>query len=414
MADTNSILVVGGGIAGITAALEAAEVGHDVILIERNPYLGGRVAQMYRYFPKLCPPSCGLEINYKRLKSNPRVTIMTQAEVASVSGEAGDFSVELKIQPRYVNDKCTACGKCAEACGVEVDNPFNYSMNKMKAAYLPHSNAFPARYVLAPELAANADEAKKVADACEYGAINLEDAERTETVKAAAVVWATGWDPNDVADLDYYGGGNFDNVITNVQMERLASDEGPTGGKILSPRSGEAPKHVVFVQCAGSRDENHLAYCSGICCLASLKQASYVREQCPDAKVTICFIDIRCPDRLEEVYVKAQADEGITFIKSKIADLAQNDETGEITVNGEDTLKGTRFVEQADLVVLATGIVPNKPAVELSADDYGFLTVAQEAGHLPAGCVMKPTEVSSSVQDGTAAALRAIQTIVAR
>ena len=413
MADTNSILVVGGGMAGITAALEAAEVGQDVILIERNPYLGGRVAQMYRYFPKLCPPSCGLEINYKRLKNNPRVRIQTMAEVASVSGDAGDFTVELKIQPHYVNDKCTACDKCAQACTVEVDNPFNYGMDKMKGAYLPHLNAFPSLYALHPDLVANADEAKKVADACEVGAVDLEDAERTETLKVGAIVWATGWDPNDIADLDYYGGGNYDNVVTNVQMERLAADEGPTGGKILSPRTGEAPKHVLFVQCAGSRDENHLPYCSGICCLASLKQASYVREQLPETKVTICFIDIRCPDRLEEVYVKAQADEGITFIKSKVADLQQDEETGEISVNGEDTMAGTRFVEKADLVVLATGIVPNQPAsgVELGKDDYGFLTVAQPAGHWPAGCVMKPVEVSSTVQDGTAAALRAIQTL---
>ena len=413
MADEKSILVVGGGIAGITAALEAAEAGKDVILIERNTYLGGRVAQMYRYFPKLCPPSCGLEINFKRLKGNPRVRILTQTEVASVAGEAGDFTVELKSAPRFVNDKCTACGKCAEACELEVDNPFNYDMDKMKAAYLPHEHAFPAQFALHPDLVADADAAKKVADACEYGAIDLADAEKTEAFNVGAIVWATGWDPYDPAGLDYYGNGKFDDMITNVQMERLAAQEGPTGGKILR-KNGEAPKHVVFVQCAGSRDEHHLGYCSGICCLASIKQASYVREQLPDAKVTICFIDIRCPDRLEEVYVKAQADEGIRFIKSKIADITQDEESGALVVNGEDTEKGVRFVEQADLVVLATGIVPNKPAFELGADDYGFLTAAQPAGHNPAGCVMKPNEVSSTVQDGTAAALRAIQTIVAR
>ena len=413
MADEKNILVVGGGMAGISAALEAAETGHRVILVERNPYLGGRVAQMYRYFPKLCPPSCGLEINYKRLKNNPLVTIYTQTEVASVAGEEGNFEVELTVNPRFVNDKCTCCGSCAEACELEVDNPFNYDMNQMKAAYLPHVNAFPARYVLHPDLVADAEAAKKVADACDYGAIELDQAERTEKIAAAAIVWATGWDPYDPKDIEYYGFGKYDNVITNVMMERLAADDGPTAGKILCPKNGEPPKSVVFVQCAGSRDENFLGYCSGICCLASLKQATYVREQLPDAKVSICYIDIRTPDRLEDFYVQVQKDEGVTFVKSKIADIAEDEKTGELVVNGEDTLKNERFQTRADLVVLATGIVPCGTGIDAELDDYGFYLPVQAAGQVAAGCNMKPTEVSSTVQDGTAAALRAIQTIVA-
>jgi quinone-modifying oxidoreductase subunit QmoA len=367
---------------------------------------------MYRYFPKLCPPSCGLEINYKRLSANPRVRILTQAEVTGISGEAGDLSVEVRVQPRYVNARCTCCGSCAEACGLELDNPFNYGMDRMKAAYLPHPHAFPKRYVLHPELVHNG-EAQKVKEACEYGAIDLDDAERSETIAAAAVVWATGWDPFDPTTVEYYGFREHRNMITNVMMERLAADDGPTKGKILRPSDGAPPKHVVFVQCAGSRDENHLAYCSGICCLASLKQATYVREQLPEAKVTICFIDIRTPDRLEDFYVKVQADEGVEFIKSKIADITPA-EGAELLLNGEDTVAGQRFQTRADLVVLATGIVPNPAPVELQKDDYGFLLWDQQSGHFPAGCVMKPTEVSSTVQDGTAAALRAIQTKVAR
>jgi len=397
--------------AGISAALEAAEVGHHVTLVERNPYLGGRVAQMYRYFPKLCPPSCGLEINYKRLKKNPRVRVLTQAEVTSVSGQEGAFQVEVKCQPRHVNSKCTCCGKCSEACTLEVDNPFNYDMNKMKAAYLPHPNAFPQRYVLHPSLLQDAAQAKKVAEACEFGAIDLEEQERTETLEVGAVVWATGWGPYDPKGVEYYHFGQHKNVITNVMLERLAAQDGPTGGKILRPSDGQPPKHVVFVQCAGSRDENHLAYCSGICCLASLKQATYVREQYPDSKVTICFIDIRTPDRLEDFYVKVQQDSNVEFVKSKIADVSENPETGEVTLNGEDTLGNKRFSTTADLVVLATGIVPNRTAFALKLDDYGFALSAQPAGHFPAGCIMRPEEVSSTVQDGTAAALRAIQAI---
>ncbi len=399
--------------AGISAALEAAEVGHHVILVERNPYLGGRVAQMYRYFPKLCPPSCGLEINYKRIKNNPRITVLTMAEPVAVSGEDGAFEVEVKVHPRHVNAKCTNCGACGEACELEVDNPFNYGMNKMKAAYLPHENAFPLQRVMHPDLVAS-DEAGKVKDACKYGAIDMDETERTETLQVGSIVWATGWDPFQPQEIEYYKFGESDNVITNVMFERISAEDGPTGGKILRPSDGEAPKHVVFVQCAGSRDENHLAYCSGVCCLASLKQATYVREQLPETKVTVCFIDIRTPDRLEDFYAKVQADEGVTFVKSKIADISEDAESGEVTLNGEDTLAGKRFDTKADLVVLATGLVPNGVPAELQADDYGFLLSDQPAGHFPAGCVMQPVEVSSTVQDGTAAALRAIQSIVAR
>ena len=274
---------------------------------------------------------------------------------------------------------------------------------------LPHPSAFPARYVLHPELVKDAAAAKKVKDACEYDAIDLDDAERTETYKVGGIVWATGWDPYDPKEIEYYRGGEAKNIMTNVLFERMADPDGPTGGKIQRPSDGAEPRHVVFVQCAGSRDEHYLAYCSGICCLASLKQATYVREALPECKVTICYIDIRTPDRLEDFYVKVQQDEGVRFVKSKIADITEDPASGELTLNGEDTMAGKRFQETADLVVLATGIVPNRPLEQVKTDDYGFLLTDQPAGQFAAGCNMRPTEVSSTVQDGTAAALRAIQ-----
>jgi quinone-modifying oxidoreductase subunit QmoA len=407
--DKKKILVVGGGIAGITAALEAAEVGREVILVERNPHLGGRVAQLFRYFPKLCPPSCGLEINYRRLKSNPRLQVLTMTEVVSVAGREGDFTVTVRTAPRFVNEKCTCCGKCTEACELEVPNPFNYGMSTMKAAYLPHANAFPARYVLHPDLVAKREAAEKVKAACEPGAIDLDEKARTAELKVGAIVWATGWDPFDPTKVEYYGYGKHPDLITNVMMERLAALDGPTGGKILRRSDGKPPGHVVFVQCAGSRDEHHLAYCSGVCCLASLKQATYVREQLPESKVTICYIDIRTPDRLEDFYLKVQKDGNVSFVKSKIADISARD--GKLLLAGEDTLAGKRVALEADLVVLATGIVPCRPSESLKSDEYGFLTRDQVPGQSVAGCAAAPVEVSSTVQDGTAAALRAIQSV---
>jgi len=415
---SQAILVVGGGMSGITAALEAAEAGYDVVLVERNPYLGGRVTQLYQYFPKLCPPNCGLEINFRRMRQNPKVRFFTMAEVASISGREGDYDVTVKMAPRYVNEKCTCCGKCAEACEAEIDNPFNYGMDKIKAAYLPHEFAFPMRYILDPSIVGT-DQGKKCLDACEYGAIDPDMKETTFDLKVGAIVWAAGWNPYDAAKIDYYGFGEYKNVITNVMMERMAAPNGPTGGRILRPSDKKEPKNIAFIQCAGSRDENHLPYCSGICCLASLKQTTYVRERKPDCDIAIFFIDIRALDRLEDFYVKVQADRKVAFIKSKIANITEDEGTGNLILEGENTRTGEQILMNFDMVVLATGMVPNRieldAAPDVTHDEYGFFTNnPEQPGIYGAGCVRTPTDVASSVQDATAGALKAIQSIARR
>jgi len=415
---SQTLLVVGGGMSGITAALEAAEAGYDVVLVEKNPYLGGRVTQLYQYFPKLCPPNCGLEINFRRMRLNPKIRFFTMAEMAGISGREGDYDVTVKLSPRFVNEKCTCCGKCADVCEAEIDNPFNYGMDRMKAAYLPHEFAFPMRYVLDPSIVGT-DQGKKCLDACEYGAIDLDMKETIFDLKVGSIVWAAGWNPYDAAKIDYYGFGEYKNVITNVMMERMAAPNGPTGGKILRPSDKKEPKNIAFIQCAGSRDENHLPYCSGICCLASLKQTTYVRERQPACDITIFFIDIRAVDRLEDFYVKVQADPKVTFIKSKIANITEEEGTGNLILEGENTRSGEQILMNFDLVVLATGMVPNRielaAAPDVSYDDYGFfVNHPDKAGIYGAGCVRTPTDVASSVQDATAGALKAIQSIARR
>ncbi|MDY6972433.1 MAG: CoB--CoM heterodisulfide reductase iron-sulfur subunit A family protein [Thermodesulfobacteriota bacterium] len=416
--ETQSILVVGSGMSGLTAAIEAAEAGYDTIILERNPYLGGRVAQLHYYFPKLCPPLCGLEINFRRIRQNPRVRCFTMAEVEKISGDEGNFDVAIKLNPRYVNEKCTACGKCAEACTTEIENPFNFGMDKIKAAYLPHSMAYPMRYVLDPVLVKSSD-AQKVKEACPYDAIDLDMEPRSVELKVGAIVWATGWKPYDANKLDTYGFGQFPDVITNVMMERLASWSGPTQGKIVRPSDGNPPKTVAFVQCAGSRDENHLPFCSGVCCLASMKQANYVREQYPDAKIYIFYIDIRATDRLEDFYNKTKEDENIQFFKGKVAKITQDETNKGLILRVEDTTAEELHEIPMDMVVLATGMQPNTSEMPLptqvSYDDYGFVASQNaKAGIYSAGCVRTPTFVSEVVQDGTAAALKAIQSVVRR
>jgi quinone-modifying oxidoreductase subunit QmoA len=337
--------------------------------------------------------------------------------VQSISGTEGDFNVSIRLNPRYVNEKCTACGKCAEACTMEIDNTFNFGMSRIKAAYLPHDFAYPMRYVLDPSLV-QSGEAQAVKDACPYEAIELDMSERTMDLKVGAVVWATGWKPYDANKLDTYGFGNYPDVITNVMMERLASFTGPTQGKILRPSNGEAPETVAFVQCAGSRDENHLPFCSGICCLASMKQATYIREQYPDAKISIFYIDIRATDRLEDFYNRVKADENLHFFKGKVAQIEKND-NNQMVLRVEDTTSESLNEIAVDLVVLATGMQPNTSdsplPVDVPYDDYGFAaSQSLKPGIYAAGCTRTPTFVAEVVQDGTAAALKAIQSIARR
>jgi len=406
------ILVVGGGISGITAAVEAAEVGAEVILIEKEPSLGGRVAQLRYYFPKLCPPNCGLEINYRRIKTNPRIKVYTMTEITEISGEKGNYKVKVIIKPRYVNDNCTACGDCEKVCEGERVSEFDFGLRKTKAIYLPHPMAFPMKYILDKEALAPGD-LERIMSACKYNAIDPDMKEETLEFEVGAIIWATGWKPYDATKLDNLGYGKYVNVITNMQMERLASPWGPTGGKILRPSDQSFPKKVAFVQCAGSRDENHLPYCSYICCLASLKQSLYLAEQDPEAEALIFYIDIRTPGRYEKFLRRAQNEARITFIKGKVAKIEEDPETKDLIVTAEDILSGKKIHERVNLVVLALGMQPSIAGINikgLEVDENGF--VISENGIIACGCAKIPLDVMTSNETATGAALKAIQTIL--
>ncbi|MHB8348136.1 MAG: CoB--CoM heterodisulfide reductase iron-sulfur subunit A family protein [Acidiferrobacterales bacterium] len=416
VATNETILVVGGGISGMTAALEAAECGKDVVLVEKNPSLGGRVSQLYKYFPKLCHPTCGMEINLRRIRANKHLRVLTLAEVDKVEGRPGDYTVTIRLSPRYVNENCTACGACADAVSAEIDNPFNYKLNKMKAAYLPFSMAYPQRYVVDPSIIGTPD-AEKAKAACKYDAIDLGMKEQILTLKIGAIVWATGWRPYDAAKIQPYGYDRFDNVVTSVEFERMMDPFGPTAGKLLRPSDGKEAKNVAFIQCAGSRDRNHLKHCSRICCMASLKQSTYVNEQFGDqAQSTIYYIDIRAIDRLEDFYQKVRSNPTVKFVKSKVANITEERDSRDVILHGVDTEGYHRYDNRHDLCVLAIGMEPSVDANGIPggvhADASGFMEANAANGAIfGAGCATNALDVNRAVQSATAASLRAIQVI---
>jgi len=413
VATNQTILVVGGGISGMTAALEAAETGKQVVLVEKRPYLGGRVSQLYKYFPKLCHPTCGLEINQRRAKMNPNLTIITMAEVTDINGDAGNYTAKVKLAPRYVNENCTACGDCGKVVEAEFDDEYNYGLSKRKGAYLPHVMAHPMQYVLDPQIIGT-DDGQKAKDACKYNAIYLDDAEKEVEFPCRAVIWATGWKPYDAAKIQPYGYDRYENVITSVEFERLADPKGPTGGKLVRPSDGKEAKNVAFIQCAGSRDRNHLLHCSRICCMASLKQTHYVTDAYDDADVSIYYIDIRAIDRFEDFYAKVKAKDNVKFIKSKVASITQNE--GSPVLNGVDVEGYNRYANEHDLVVLAVGMEPSVDkdsfpvAIEINRE--GFIEASESNGGVfAAGSASDALDVNRAVQHATGAALKAVQVV---
>jgi quinone-modifying oxidoreductase subunit QmoA len=416
MAENKKVLVVGGGMSGLTTAIEVAEAGFEAHIVEKSPYLGGRVAQINKYFWKLCPPNCGLEIQFKRIKNNPRMKFYTLAEVESIQGEEGNFDVTINIHPRYVNDKCVGCNACAEACPSYRENDFNFGMDKTKAAYLPHEQAFPFQYVIDAKTCSK-DCMKACVEACKYNAIDLDMKPEKVNIKVGAVVLATGWNPYDMGKLDLLGSGQIKNVITNMMMERLASGDGPTKGKIIRPSDGKEVKNVAFVQCAGSRDENHLPYCSYICCLASLKHAMYIREQYPDAKVTIFYIDIRTPGLYEQrFYWKIKDDPKVSFVKGKVASIVEEAGSKDVTVVVEDIYGGGKIKETFDMVVLATGMEAttksSKVGMNIAHTVDGLVDDgALKKGIYAVGTIKNPADVARSVQDATGAAMKSIRSL---
>lgn len=391
---------------GVTAATEIAETGRQVILLEVLPYLGGQVIRMNNYFPKLCPPACGMEINFRRIRQNSRIAVLTGARLESLGGEKGRFRAVVVKAPRFVNDRCTACGKCTEVCPVEIPDDFNAGFTQIKAIHLPHPMAYPMKYHIDGS-ACLKDSCAKCTEVCSYGAIDLKAKEERTELEVSSVLYATGWhsyDAGKIAELKYNESAD---IVTNTEFERLLAAAGPGKGKLLRPSDGKPVKEVLFVQCAGSRDENHLPYCSAVCCTASMKHALNVVTLDKESRCTICYIDLRVSGRNEDFLKKVEAHERISLRRGKVAKIVTGG--AQLEAVAEDSLSGRRITYSADLVVLATGLVPNTEQIGLQKNDYGFVIDDDGSGIFAAGCTRKPLDVSASVKDVTAKALKTIQ-----
>ena len=431
-------LVVGGGIAGIQAALEIADAHHKVYLVEKEPSLGGHMAQFDKTFPTLDCAACILTPRMTSVGSHPYIDLHTWSEVTKVEGFVGNFTVTLKKKPRYVlEDICTGCGICVEKCPVLVqDDGYGAGLSYRKAIYTPFAQAVPNIPVLDTETCVYFVKGKGSCRACEKfcptepNSIVFDQQPETLTLRVGNIVLATGFDMFDARRIPQYGYGRLPNVFTNLELERMCNAAGPTAGKV-TPRDGKTvPKAVGIVHCVGSRDRNYNNYCSSICCMQSLKLAHLVKER-TDAEVYNFYIDMRTPFKDYDEFYQRVLDEGVHFVRGKVAEVSAvpigpEEEDGKLYVQVEDTLVGRQRRIPLDMVVLAAGLEPRQDAKKV-AQTFGIscsmngwyiekhpkldpISTMTE-GVFIAGCATGPKDIPASVSQGAAAGARVLTRI---
>lgn len=421
-------LVIGAGIAGIQAALDIADAGYPVYLVEREPSVGGRMAQLDKTFPTLDCSSCILTPKMVNVGQHPNIELMTYSEVVAVDGEAGAFHVTVRKKPRYVEeDLCRGCGLCAEACRMRgrVVDTFNQGLGKRSAIYAPFPQAVPLIYTVDPTAClfltrGVCGKTFLCKDACPTGAINFEQKERFIEVDVAAIIVATGFDLIDPRTKPEFGYGVYPNVLTGLEFERLSSASGPTAGEIIL--NGKKPKDVVFIHCVGSRDPHTgVPYCSRICCMYTAKHAHLVRDKLPDARITVFYIDMRAFGKGYEEFYDRVKEERVIYRRGEPSEVYRRGER--LVVRAEDSLLGRTVEVEADLVVLATAVVPRADTAALAEllglerTPDGFFKEAHpkyrpvdstRPGIFLAGCCQGPKDIPDTVAQAKAAAASAL------
>ncbi len=424
-------LVVGGGIAGITAALELADAGNHVYLVEREPTIGGHMAQLDKTFPTLDCSACILTPKMVDVGQHDNITLLTWSEVEELDGYLGNFTATVRKKARYINEEhCTGCGICIEKCPAKVlDEVFEAGMGKRKVVYRPFPQAVPKYPVIDKENCIYFIRGK--CKACEIfcptepNSIEFEQKDEMLKLEVGNIILATGYDLFDVKKIPQYGYDRKKNVFTSLEFERMVNAAGPTEGKILMRDGKTEPKSVAIVHCVGSRDENYHKYCSKICCMYSLKFAHLVHERIPDAEVYQCYIDMRTPGKGYEEFYHRLLEEGTNFIRGKVAEVTDaartDEEEGKLIVQVEDTLIGRQRRVPVDMVLLSPAMEAKPDSKELShlfkmgCDFDGFFVerhpkldpvATMTDGIFIAGACQGPKDVPDSVAQGAAAAAR--------
>ena len=426
-----STLIVGGGIAGIQAALQIANSRHKVYLVEREPSIGGHMIQLDKTFPTLDCSACILTPNMSELGSHPYIELLTYSEVEEVSGYVGNFKVKIRKKARYVDEeKCTGCGVCQEKCPWKVTSEFEMGLGQRKVIYIPFPQAVPNVPVIDRENCIYFQKGKCRAceKFCEAGAINFDDEDKLIEVEVGNIILATGFQTFDPSVAAQYGYGKFEDIITGLEFERLCNATGPTGGNIQL-KDGSIPRSVAIVHCVGSRDENFHDYCSRVCCMYALKHAHLIKEK-TDAEVHQIFTDIRCFGKDYEDFYQRLVGEGVNFVRGKVRQVASANgkgmDQGKLIITAEDPDNGKVTQVFADMVVLCTAIEPQQDAdklahiftVSLKAD--GFLlerhpkldpVATRTDGIYVVGCCQGPKDIPDTVSQASAGAAKILALI---
>jgi len=419
---SKDVLVIGGGVAGISAALDLADAGLHVFLVERKPTIGGHMALLTDVFPTNDCSICVLAPKMSDVYNHPLITLITYAEILNVEGSVGHFTVTGLKKARYVDPTlCKGCiNECAGVCPVELPNEYDFGIGKKKAIYIPFPQAVPLSACIDPKACIGC---ARCVEACPAKAVNFEQKPEEFRLDVGAIIVATGWEPFDAARKEEYGYGRYRDVVTSLQIERMLNASGPTKGEVVRPSTGQVAKTIAFLQCVGSRDVTvGNPYCSRICCMASLKNAQLIKEKYPDTEITVYYIDLRaCGEGYEEYYVRAQR-LGINFVRARVSRIDQ--ENGDLYVNYEDTASGEYKRVRHDMAVLSVGLEPDQSAnvvgnlLGLSKRPDHFFEIAHpkmrpvEAhidGVFIAGCASGPKEIQVSIAQGSAAAAKAIK-----
>jgi heterodisulfide reductase subunit A len=423
---TRKAMVIGGGIAGIQAALDIANAGVEVILVEKLATIGGHMLQLSETFPTLDCSQCILSPKMVEVSRHPKIKLMTYSEVKEVSGSVGNFKVKILKKPTYIDpDLCKICDDCAKVCPVVVPNEFDLGLTARRAIHIPFAQAIPASYTLDESacLGLNPIRCGKCKDVCEVGAINYDMRPETITEEVGAIVVATGFDLYSQEHMNELGGGQVEDVLDGLQFERLCSASGATQGHVLRPSDRKVPKEVVFIQCVGSRDPaQHCAYCSKICCMYTAKHARLYKHHVPDGRAYVFYIDIRSGGKgYEEFVQRAMEDDGTIYLRGRVSKLYRKN--GKVRVLGTDTLTGQNVEIDADMVVLALAMEPSKGTGEIAKtlkigrDKDGFLAESHPklkpvesvtAGIYLAGCAQAPKDIPETVAQAGAAAAKVI------